>query len=186
MVGSKRRSKGFYPLALAAIMALFASGCLSPLVGGEAVGEPPPALPERWEQMAAAAIRVGFPEAQPKILFLGRPRPAKVRYRYWTDKRLSGLAGLAVLKSREVRGKLLGPDGPWFALYVIGPEGEVDLVTDNLEATDVDPPIYSMTVVDVSKGSEIRLPRPLDLSRDLWRELGEFSRTPWEELPDWR
>jgi hypothetical protein len=186
MTGSRIFMGKALGLLLAALLALSAGGCLSPLAGGGEPQAPPPELPARWQDQAASAIRAAFPEAEPKILYLGEPKPARVRYRYWTDRRLSGLAGLAALKAKEPEGRLLGPGGPWLVLFVFGQEGEVDLVAENLEATDVDPPIYSMTVVDVSKGAEIRLPRPLSFTRELRRELMEFSKAPWEELPAWQ
>ena len=185
MKGTKSCLRIFAGLFLASDLALLGGGCLGPLVGGGDPPVPEAPLPDDWREIVADGVRAKYPDEAPKILFLAPPRPGRVRYRYWTEMRLTGFCGVAALKARVERGKILGPDGPWFVVYVLGPEG-VELLTDNLEATDVDPPFYALEVVDVSKGSEIRLPRPLGLSRADWRRVGEFSRTPWETLPDWQ
>ena len=171
-------------LLMACVLALAAAGCAgrAPPPPEEAIAD----LPKGWEAMAAAALSERFSEADPKILFLSPPKKASVRFRYWTERRVRGWAGLAALRAKERRGAVLGPDGPWYALYAFGPEGEVSLAPDNLEAAAVDPPLYAIEVVDVSKGAEIRLPRPLGAGRAFWRRLAEFSKAPWEDLPDWQ
>jgi hypothetical protein len=136
--------------------------------------------------LAAEAIAKRFPEESPKIFYLGEPAPARVRYRYWTEQSFVGHAGLAALKAKEGRGKLLGPDGPWFALYVIDSSGQAALVTDKLESADVAPPVYAMEAVDQTKSVEIRLPRPLGMGKAGFKRLGEFIRASWEFLPDYQ
>ncbi|MDR2455672.1 MAG: hypothetical protein LBE49_03630 [Deltaproteobacteria bacterium] len=181
-IGKARRALAGALLAIA--LAVFANGCAGTMDGAslESAGS----LPSGWQSLAYEAIKTQFPEGDPKVFFLGQPHPASVRYRYWTEKRLIGHAGAAALKAKDGRGRVLGPDGPWFVLYVLDSSGQALLVTDNLEAADVEPPVYAMEVVDQTKSVEIRLPRPLDLSRAGFRRLGEFSRTPWEALPNFQ
>ena len=186
--GSWKRAEIRPPVFHVVFAALFAflAGCLGPLSGGPPSEEAAGRLPDNWQAIAAAAIKPQFSEGQPKMFFLGYPKPANVRYRYWTEQRMVGRAGLAALKAKEGRGRILGPDGPWFVLYVFGVDGEVAFITDNLESADVDPPVYAMEVVDQTKSVEIRLPRPLGLGRAGFKRLGEFTRAPWETLPEYQ
>jgi hypothetical protein len=166
-------------LGIVAAVCLAVAGCQTAYsTAGPAVG----ALSAGWRKAAAEAINREFPSVEAKIMFLGEPKAASVRYRYWTNENIVGHAGLAALKARRPGG-LLGPSGPWLVLYVLGPGGEPILVTENLEAADVDPPVYALEVVDQTKSVEHRLPRPLGLGREGLRRLGEFTKIPWEELP---
>ncbi|MDR1487611.1 MAG: hypothetical protein LBT62_06455, partial [Deltaproteobacteria bacterium] len=137
-------------------------------------------LPSDWKELAYEAIAGEYRQVQPKMLFLGQPRPSKVLYRYWTYRHYDGLAGLAVLKGKA--GSLIAGDSNlWFVVYVIGADSEISFLTDNLEATDVDPPLYVLGVVDETNTGTWRLPRPINLDGQTKMKFQRFIAAPLKD-----
>ncbi|MDR1486879.1 MAG: hypothetical protein LBT62_02630 [Deltaproteobacteria bacterium] len=146
-------------------------------------GQQPIELPSNWKELAYEAIAGEYQQAEPKMLFLGRPRPSRVLYRYWTYRHYDGLAGLAVLKGKG-SSLITGESGLWFVIYVIGADFEISFLTDNLESTDVDPPLYVLGVVDETNTGTWRLPRPTNLDGQTKAKFQQFIAAPLKDLKD--
>jgi hypothetical protein len=155
-------------------LALLLQSCVAPGGAGRETDPAPQAPPEDWPEKVAAALREKYPAAAPAVFFTAAPRPSRLRYHYWTERRFTGLAGLAVSRSRT--------DGPWESVYVIGPEGEIDFLSGRLDWIEVDPPLYRLEVVDQTKGRDVRLVRIIDLPAETEEALRDFMTKPFEEL----
>jgi hypothetical protein len=121
-----------------------------------------------------------------KLLFLGPPRPAKVRYRYWTDRRYEGWAGLVAARGRSRSPVFRGEGGTALVVYVFDAEGQLALVTTNLDWTDVEPPLYALEEIDRTRTGSRLAPRPLGLDAETESLFRSFRSTPVDELPSYQ
>ncbi|MDR1545798.1 MAG: hypothetical protein LBU12_03615 [Deltaproteobacteria bacterium] len=171
-----------------AALCLVVSGCFGPgaAPGGNCGPAPParqsqdPAPASQAELAAQLAKALGDPDL--KMLFLGPARSAAVRYRYWTERRWQGSAGLVAVRGRG-QGTIFGDGGAALAVYVLDHEGRLALATPRLEWTDVEPPLYILGVVDETKVGTWRSPRPLGLDRETEKRLKSFRTAPLDDLP---
>ncbi|MDR1110704.1 MAG: hypothetical protein LBP92_08450 [Deltaproteobacteria bacterium] len=191
--GDPGRRLSAAPLAttLLALALLLAGGCLAVGQGsvegagsGTVQGTYPGdlAVPDDWAARVHAAIVEEFPAEETRVFFPARPRLANIRYRYWTERRMEGLAGLAVVRSLDGRALLGGGRQAWQAVYLLTPEGGVGFLSARLEWIDVDPPLYALEVVDQTHTNTTRLARPVGLTPEAEKALGAFMAAPLGEL----
>ncbi|MDR1310002.1 MAG: hypothetical protein LBL95_08935, partial [Deltaproteobacteria bacterium] len=187
------RRQSAVPLAatLLALALIFSGGCLAIGQGsvegagpGTVQGANPGdlAVPDDWAARVHAAIVEEFPGEETRVFFPAPPRPAKIRYRYWMERRMEGLAGLAVVRSLDGRALLGGGRQAWQAVYLLTPEGGIGFLSARLEWIDVDPPLYALEVVDQTHTNTTRLARPVGLTPEAEKALGAFMAAPLGEL----
>jgi hypothetical protein len=91
---------------------------------------------------------------------------------------------MAVLRGWSASSILGGQTRPWYVIYVLGPDFLPVFVTDNLEGTDVTPPLYTLEVVDETGVGTWRLPKPNGLDAAAKEKLKRFIATPYKDLED--
>jgi hypothetical protein len=138
-------------------------------------------LPGQWPDQVFRAVAEHYPEDNIKALFLNPPKFGRLRYRYWTEKHLSGAIGLVMVRAEE-KGSFFGSSGPWYMIYNYGHDGEI-FVTENLEWVDQADPIFALETVDQTMVNTTRIIRPLNLLPEVGAAQREFVKTPFADLP---
>ncbi|MDR2367132.1 MAG: hypothetical protein LBF58_03340 [Deltaproteobacteria bacterium] len=168
---------------------LLLAGCLPASLSGpgaetQAPGLTAPDLPADWPDRVFAELTEKYPAKETRLFFVSPPRPARLRYHYWTEKRYEGLAGLVVVRSLSEGGLFGGESGPWQVVYLFDPEGQLAFLSGRLEWIDVEPPLYAMETIDQTQRSTIRHSRAIDLDEAREEALKQFMVSPFDKLTD--